>query len=117
MGNIARSLLRAFGPRHSSISTGGGPSPKKTPFRKPSPSKSSKSLGSPPPQPASSSLPASGSSHETPPHQTTHMSDYHIELLRSRYRYWMWVMSIVMVVCVVDVGMLDYLWVTWVKNS
>ncbi|KAJ3160346.1 hypothetical protein HDU86_000680 [Geranomyces michiganensis] len=115
MGNIARSLLRAFGPRHSSISTGGGPTSKPKPFKKQPASKPAKSLGSPPPPP--SQLPAASSAHETPPHQTTHMSDYHLEQLRARYHYWMWVMSVVMVVCLVDVGILDYLWLTWIRNS
>ncbi|TPX53781.1 hypothetical protein PhCBS80983_g06162 [Powellomyces hirtus] len=101
---FVRSILRLFRPRHSNISTGGGKSSDK---------KSSKNASSkwrPPPPSSASLLPPQ-------PHDHIHMTDYQLELLRMRYRKWIYMLIAVMIICVVDVGLLDYLWLTWAKDA
>ncbi|KAJ3017495.1 hypothetical protein HKX48_003523 [Thoreauomyces humboldtii] len=114
VASLLRPLLKLLSaPRQSSTSTGGstsipsGTSPLLSKPHKTSKSKSKQSALSP--QDTFDEKGTGGVEGRI------HMTDFQVEMARRRYQKWTRTFWFIMFVCVVDVGVLDWLWCKWAR--
>ncbi|TPX65582.1 hypothetical protein SpCBS45565_g05098 [Spizellomyces sp. 'palustris'] len=101
---LPRPILRLFQPRHTTISTNTDPDPQ---YSAPS---STKGKGKAPDNAPTSIPPPPSRAPPPPPPASIHVTDYQLEQACQRYRRWRLWLAVVMIVCAVDVIVLDVLW-------